>query len=292
MTKRFTDFSQLTKAIIKPKDEQKPSPVPAHKQEAAVSREDADAAAVLAYFSRSAQNEPRRPSVAFCADPAKGRASATEAALAAKDAALAKLAEEKAAADMRIAEVERMLADEREAHLAAVRERDRLQGECGRLSGELRKTAQEGAVAAPPQAAPIAQSKPEKPTRGLLEANGAIVETFAGETRELVLATLADALDTARQSGRERRAEVLAGVLAANRPTGELERRKAELRQILKDNGYFNDPRPLERLGMKLISGRNHWKLQYGNMRVTLAKTPSDFRANLNSATEIANRCF
>lgn len=143
-------------------------------------------------------------------------------------------------------------------NLAAVRERDRLQSECGRLSGELRKTVQEGAAAAPPQAAPIAQSKPEKPTRGLLEANGAIVETFAGETRELVLATLADALDTARQSGRERRAEVLAGVLAANRPTGELERRKAELRQILKDNGYFNDPRPLERLGMKLISGRNH----------------------------------
>lgn len=283
----LTDLSQLTKSMVK-KSVEEPKPAP-KMQESPVDRE---AAEVLAYFARPGGNAPQRPHVAAGADPTKDRVAELEAALAAKDAALAKLAEEKAAADMRIAELERMLADEREAHLAAVRERNRLQGECGRLSGELRKTAQEGAVAAPPQAAPIAQSKPEKPTRGLLEANGAIVETFAGETRELVLATLADALDTARQSGRERRAEVLAGVLAANRPTGELERRKAELRQILKDNGYFNDPRPLERLGMKLISGRNHWKLQYGNVRVTLAKTPSDFRANLNSATEIANRCF
>lgn len=283
----LTDLSQLTKSMVK-KSVEEPKPAP-KMQESPVDRE---AAEVLAYIARPGGNAPQRPHVAAGADPTKDRVAELEAALAAKDAALAKLAEEKAAADMRIAELERMLADEREAHLAAVRERDRLQGECGRLSGELRKTAQEGAVAAPPQAAPIAQSKPEKPTRGLLEANGAIVETFAGETRELVLATLADALDTARQSGRERRAEVLAGVLAANRATGELERRKAELRQILKDNGYFNDPRPLERLGMKLISGRNHWKLQYGNVRVTLAKTPSDFRANLNSATEIANRCF
>lgn len=283
----LTDLSQLTKSMVK-KSVEEPKPAP-KMQESPVDRE---AAEVLAYFARPGGNAPQRPHVAAGADPTKDRVAELEAALAAKDDALAKLAEEKAAADMRIAELERMLADEREAHLAAVRERDRLQGECGRLSGELRKTAQEGAVAAPPQAAPIAQSKPEKPTRGLLEANGTIVETFAGETRELVLATLADALDTARQSGRERRAEVLAGVLAANRPTGELERRKAELRQILKDNGYFNDPRPLERLGMKLISGRNHWKLQYGNVRVTLAKTPSDFRANLNSATEIANRCF
>lgn len=295
----LTDLSQLTKSMVK-KSVEEPKPAP-KMQESPVDRE---AAEVLAYFARPGGNAPQRPHVAAGADPTKDRVAELEAALeyppgrrpaakraatrGAKDAALAKLAEEKAAADMRIAELERMLADEREAHLAAVRERDRLQGECGRLSGELRKTAQE----APPQAAPIAQSKSEKPTRGLLEAHGAIVETFAGETRELVLATLADALDTARQSGRERRAEVLAGVLAANRPTGELERRKAELRQILKDNGYFNDPRPLERLCMKLISGRNHWKLQYGNVRVTLAKTPSDFRANLNSTTEIANRCF
>ena len=33
-------------------------------------------------------------------------------------------------------------------------------------------------------------------------------------------------------------------------------------------------------------------KLQYANVRVTMSKTPSDYRANLNSGSEIANRCF
>ena len=81
-------------------------------------------------------------------------------------------------------------------------------------------------------------------------------------------------------------------MLAVNHATGELERRRAELRQILKDAGYYNDPKPLERLGFKLISGRTHWKLQYANVRVTMSKTPSDYRANLNNGSEIANRCF
>lgn len=33
-------------------------------------------------------------------------------------------------------------------------------------------------------------------------------------------------------------------------------------------------------------------RLQYANVRVTMSKTPSDFRSNLNNAAETANRCF
>ena len=33
-------------------------------------------------------------------------------------------------------------------------------------------------------------------------------------------------------------------------------------------------------------------KLQYANVRVVMSKTPSDYRANLNNGSEIANRCF
>ena len=117
-------------------------------------------------------------------------------------------------------------------------------------------------------------------------------EVFPGEVREQVVATLLEGLGTAERSGRERRAEILRYVLAANQSSGELERRRAELRQILKDAGYYNDPKPLERLGLRLISGRTHWKLQYANVRVTMSKTPSDYRANLNHGNEIANRCF
>ena len=290
MAKTLTDLSQLTKAILK--ESPPPSPVEKPAPEPSQSREDADAAAVLAYFSRPSQNAPQRNRAALCAVPAKDRTVAPEAALKAKDAALAALAEEKAAQGKRIAELERQLATEREAHEAAVRERDHLQGECGRLQGELRRRGEKAPVAVPVEAAPVPRVESPKPVQGILAAPGAVAEVFPGEVREQVVATLLDGLGSAERSGRERRAEILRYVLAANQSSGELERRRAELRQILKDAGYYNDPKPLERLGLHLISGRTHWKLQYANVRVTMSKTPSDYRANLNNGNEIANRCF
>ena len=293
MGKRLNDLSQLTKAMIRPSEAQpKPAPKVVEQEDVRQRQEDADAAAVLAYFSRSPQKASRSPHVAPRGDAAAGRSVSPEAALEAKDAALAALAEEKAEADERIAELERQLADEREAHEAAIRERDRLQGECGRLQGELRKRGENAPVAAPVEAAPVAKAEPTKPTRGILAVPATAAEVFPGEVREQVVATLLDGLGTAERSGRERRAEILRSVLAANQSSGELERRRAELRQILKDAGYYNDPKPLERLGLRLISGRTHWKLQYANVRVTMSKTPSDYRANLNNGNEIANRCF
>lgn len=285
----LTDFSQLTKSMVKkPVEEPRTAPAP-KAQESPVDRE---AAEVLAYFARPGGNAPQRPHVASRADPAKDRVAELEAALEAKDAALDAIAEEKAEADERIAELERQLSAEREAHEAAVRERDRLQGECGRLHGELRKIAENAPVAAPALAAPVAQVEPSKPTQGLLAANGAIAEAFPGEVREQVLSALADALAAAQQSGRERRAGVLAGVLAANPATGELERRRAELKQILKDAGYFTDPHALEGIGIRCISGRKHWKLEYADIRMPISKTPSDYRSAQNCATDMANRCF
>ena len=139
---------------------------------------------------------------------------------------------------------------------------------------------------------PLPKPSRRSPHGAFLAAPGAVAEVFPGEVREQVVATLLDGLGTAERSGRERRAEILRYVLAANQSSGEIERRRAELRQILKDAGYYNDPKPLERLGLRLISGRTHWKLQYANVRVTMSKTPSDYRANLNNGNEIANRCF
>ena len=324
MSRVLSDLSQLTKAMVKPPEAPpKPTSKVVEREDVRQSQEDADAAAVLAYFSRPSQNAPQRNHVAPCAVPAKDRTVAPEAALkypptakqspvgratgGAKDAALAALAEEKATADARIAELERLLATEREAHEAAIREHDRLQGECGRLQGELRRRGENAPVSplvatpagrpaaggySPVEVAPVAKDEHPKPTQGILAAPGAVAEVFPGEVHEHVVATLLDGLGSAERSGRERRAEILRCVLAANESAGELERRRVELRQILKDAGYYNDPKPLERLGLRLISGRNHWKLQYANVRVTLAKTPSDYRANLNSGSEIANRCF
>ena len=292
MAKTLTDLSQLTKAILKESPPSRVEPAPAAQPAPTVSDEDREAEEVLAYFSRTPQNAPRSLRVAPGAGAGEDRTAELKAALETKDAALDAIAEEKAEADARIAELEQQLAAEREAHEAAVRERDRLQGECGRLRGELRKRGENAPVAAPVEAAPVVQSEPPKPTQGILVAPATAAEVFPGEVREQVVATLLDGLGTAERSGRERRAEILRYVLAANQSSGELERRRAELRQILKDAGYYNDPKPLERLGLRLISGRTHWKLQYANVRVTMSKTPSDYRANLNNGSEIANRCF
>ena len=292
MAKTLTDLSQLTKAILKESPPSRVEPAPAAQPAPAVSDENREAEEVLAYFSRTPQNAPRSLRVAPGAGAGEERTAELKAALETKDAALDAIAEEKAEADERIAELERQLAEEREAHIAAIRERDRLQGECGRLQGELRKCGENAPVAAPVEVAPIAKTESPKPTRGILAAPGAVEEVFPGEVREQVVATLLDGLGTAERSGRERRAEILRYVLAANQSAGELERRRAELRQILKNAGYYNDPKPLERLGLRLISGRTHWKLQYANVRVVMSKTPSDYRANLNNGNEIANRCF
>ena len=292
MAKTLTDLSQLTKAILKESPPSRVEPAPAAQPAPTVSDEDREAEEVLAYFSRTPQNAPRSLRVAPGAGAGEDRTAELKAALETKDAALDAIAEEKAEADERIAELEQQLGAEREAHEAAVRERDRLQGECGRLRGELRKCGENAPVAAPVEAAPVVQSEPPKPTQGILVAPAMAAEVFPGEVREQVVATLLDGLGTAERSGRERRAEILRYVLAANQSAGELERRRAELRQILKNAGYYNDPKPLERLGLRLISGRTHWKLQYANVRVTMSKTPSDYRANLNNGSEIANRCF
>ena len=259
MKAKLTDLKQLTKAILNESPPSRVEHAPVAQTEPAVSDADREAEEVLAYFSRPAKDAPRGRRVAPVAMPPADRVDALEAALEAKDAALDVIAEEKAEADERIAELERQLATEREAHMVAVRERDRLQGECGRLQGELRKRRETAPVSAPVEAAPVAQPEQPKPTRGVLAAPGAVAEVFPGEVREQVVATLLDGLGTAERSGRERRAEILRYVLAANQSSGELERRRAELRQILKDAGYYNDPKPLERLGLRLISGRTHW---------------------------------
>ena len=66
-------------------------------------------------------------------------------------------------------------------------------------------------------------------------------------------------------------------------------------RQIIKDTGSFVNARTiavLEKLGFKCVSGNKHWKIDYANVRIPMSKTPSDHRAALNTATDIANRCF
>ena len=129
----------------------------------------------------------------------------------------------------------------------------------------------------------------------LLEKPPALSEKFAGEIREHVLATLADSHAAAEAGGHDRRARILEAVLCANPASGELDRRREAVRQIVKDAGSFLDDRAiaeLEKLGFRYVSGKNHHKLEWAGIRFPMAKTPSDRRSCLNSAAEIANRIF
>ena len=289
MGRTYTDFSQLSKGMFRksePVVEVKPIP-----KEASAGGDDA-----LAYFGltgRGRREEGRAGAVGGCGAPDAEAGNdafvALKANLEAVRAESAVLSEAKAEAERKVADLERQLADERAARQSAESERDRLRGEVLRLRNELEEV----------QTAPIAEAAASVPVQevrvqGLLKAP-ATCEVFDGEVREHILAALSEARDAAGQSGRERRAKVLEDVLAANAPAGELERRRTELKQIIKDTGSFIDARAisaLEKIGFKCVSGNKHWKLDYADIRIPISKTPSDYRSALNTATSIANNCF
>ena len=295
MGRTFTDFSQLSRGMFRKSDpvvEVKPVP-----KETSAGGDDA-----LAYFGwtgRGKREEGRAGAVGGCgasgAEAGNDATAALEANLEAVRAESAALSEAKAEAERKVADLERQLADERAARQTAEAERERLRGDVLRLRNEL-----EESLTAPKvrneewgtgNGDPVV---PEVRVQGLLKAP-ATGEVFSGEVREHVLAALSEARDAAGQSGRERRAKVLEDVLAANVPAGELERRRTELKQIIKDTGSFIDARAisaLEKIGFKCVSGNKHWKLDYADIRIPISKTPSDYRSALNTATSIANNCF
>ena len=324
--KKLTDLSQLTKAMIKKAEVLPPTPkkeIVKGSPKAQVSTDDSPSARaeaeVLEYFSRTSitEREFAKPTGAAHVTSAARRAS-DDGGVKGDDcqeqelrARIAALEAERDTLRSELSENRRVQDELRQKNIVAAEELERAKSSIASLkleSAKLRERlsasqnasnndeAREEGVPAGEKTdsaandVTAAEKAILKPPR-----DGAIFEVFPGELREMVIAALADALAAAAQSGRERRAAVLSELLAANRSSGELERRRAALKQALKDAGYFTGGgtlKELEALGFKLISGRNHWKLEYGNVRSPIAKTPSDYRSLRNSASEIANRCF
>ena len=290
MGKTYTDFSQLSKGMFKKSDPVvEVKPLPPKK----AAGDDA-----LAYFGIGGTGNRERGTEksgavsapgASCAEADNGRIQSLEANVAALRAESAALGAAKAEAERKLADLEQQLAAERQMRASAEAERDRLRGEVLRLRNEL-----EDALTAPD--AQLVEAEPVREVRvaGLLKPP-ATAEVFPSEVREHILAVLTEGLEAAQSSERERRAAVLEDVLSANKPGSELERRRKELKQIIKDTGSFVDARTiaaLEKLGFKCVSGNKHWKLDYANVRIPISKTPSDRRGAQNTATDIANRCF
>lgn len=225
-------------------------------------------------------------------ETAETRAAECEAALAAERALLE-------------AERERS-ASLAEALDAARKELDRAKAAADSLRAELEKTKDETRRAAETSSDRFRAEFLERelaearrlPQNALLRMPppGSVAEVFSGEIFEHVSEALRDALSAACAAGRDRRAEILEAVAAANQPAGKLERLRGEVRAILKDAGKYISPdilAKLESLGFKSISGKKHNKLRWGRGCAPVSKTPSDAaHGALNTAHDICNIAF
>ena len=327
MAKTFTDLSQLKK--FRPAEPEPPPPEPEQTPE---DRQLAGAANSTDYFSSllgpgsssRQKEESHRTTIVTPGTVARVRAEQAEDAFAAeRDALNAELEERQAVIDalaLDAAEVKESLAraqeDLKQAQEDLKQAGARADEELAKLKEELdqTKTALEAERSAPKVDTALQEEMAAKDreiarlqellveaqrtslsSTVLLDKPDGISEKFTGEVREHLLEALADAQRAADAGGRDRRARILEAILCANACSGELARRRAEVKQVMKDAGSFIDDATiaaLEKLGFRYISGSNHHKLDYAGIRFPVAKTPSDHRSCLNSAAEICNRVF
>ena len=302
MGNTFTDLSQLKK--FRPAEPEPPAPEP---EQAPEDRQLAGATSSTDYFSSllgtpSAQRQkeaPRRTTVVTPGTVARVRAEQAEDAFAAERDALNSALEEKQAVidalALDAAETKELLEQAQEelkqtkAELDAERSAPKmdpaLQEEVAAKDREIARL----------QALLVEAQRTSLSSTVLLDKPDGVSEKFTGEVREHLLEALADAQRAADAGGRDRRARILEAILCANACSGELARRRDEVKQVMKDAGSFIDDATiaaLEKLGFRYISGANHHKLDYAGIRFPIAKTPSDHRSCLNSAAEICNRVF
>ena len=327
MAKTFTDLSQLKK--FRPAEPEPPPPEPEQTPE---DRQLAGATSSTDYFSSllgtpSAQRQkeaPRRTTVVTPGTVARVRAEQAEDAFAAeRDALNAELEERQAVIDalaLDAAEAKESLeqtqeklkhaqeelaqagarADEELAKVKEELDQTKVALEAERSAPKVDPALQEEVAAKDREIARLQEMLIEAQRTSLsstvlLDKPDGISEKFTGEIREHLLEALADAQRAADAGGRDRRARILEAILCANACSGELARRRDEVKQVMKDAGSFIDDATiaaLERLGFRYVSGSNHHKLDYAGIRFPVAKTPSDHRSCLNSAAEICNRVF
>ena len=330
----YTDFSQLKKFKAVPPPAAPVPPKPATPEERALAEAGSSADYFSSLLGGSGEQAAAKPKSAPAARPRatvvtpatvarvreeqaeEARAAERAAAQAREDALKEEVELQKAACEsiaVDLAEARRELADAKQELADAEEEAEAVNARRLQLEEENRRLAADlaAARAAPPRDDAQLAAKDEEIARlkvqlaeaqrtalsssVLLEKPACLSEKFAGELREHVAETIAAAVSAAEAGGRDRRARILEAVLVANPPSGELERRREAVKQIVKEAGYSLDNAAiadLEKLGFRYVSGNKHHKLEWAGIRFPLAKTPSDYRSCLNSAAEICNRVF
>lgn len=103
--------------------------------------------------------------------------------------------------------------------------------------------------------------KPVSNQVSVLDRNEEVSDRFDGETRDHILEVIKEARDAAEAAGRLRRAQLLEAVLAANEPTGELEKRRVALEKLFADNlNIINGQviNELDKLDIRYKDGENY----------------------------------
>lgn len=133
---------------------------------------------------------------------------------------------------------------------------------------------------------------------GAILVHGEIEDFYPGESREIVLDILRKAYqEQPDNANRTRRCDVLEDILEHNPSTDVLEKRKEEVKRLLKNfNGLSPvEKKQLKKLGFEITEEGKHYKLKYyGDDRyeICFAKTPSDVRSGKNNASTIIKKVF
>jgi hypothetical protein len=132
-------------------------------------------------------------------------------------------------------------------------------------------------------------------TIGLNLRTGGEQDLYGGEIVEVVLETIHDGVS--RLPADSRRGHILSAVMAANPISGVARAKRDQLKELLRDYRRMDSGvrSGLEALGFTIYEEGKHYKLIYQDdprYTFTLAKTGSDHRGGLNSASDIAKHIF
>ena len=160
------------------------------------------------------------------------------------------------------AEQEELLSALREKNIKLENEVSRLQEEKSRLEGKievLNRKLGECRAASEKVADILARNSERKESSqvALLDRDINLEDRFPGETRDHVLEARREARDAAEKEGRQRRAQLLEGVLVANEPSGELARKRKELEELFAENGNIVSGPVIAELSKRGIAHKN-----------------------------------
>ena len=91
----------------------------------------------------------------------------------------------------------------------------------------------------------------------LLEREEKLSDRFEGESRDHVLEALKADMDIAEKEGRIRHAQIIESVLMANEPSGNLRKKREEIKKIFDDNENLINGPVIEKLQELGISHKN-----------------------------------